>query len=187
MASRGDLFGLKNALIEKLMGEIFVGICGHFAVRRQESGLCAKHYFVPGVSFRRKFTQCRADRALAALETVVDGGIDHVNAAFHCCHDGLRVTIVCFGVRLAEISSDTDGRKYAAAWDLAKMPSRRSPLEPCGVAKRSLRAGRTGDSPVVCCRRRHSFPCAAVNLQYSKIQCARLLPALVHHRPCPAR
>ena len=109
MAARCDFFGLKNAAIQKFAREILVGIGGHFAIRRQESSLRAEHQLVPVVTLCHELTQCRSDRALAPLEAVVDGRIDHVHAAFHGCDDCLRVTLVGRRIGLAEIRPYTDG------------------------------------------------------------------------------
>src|ERR1700751_5134059 len=151
MAGRCDFFGLKNTSIQKFAREVLVRICGHFAIRRQESGLRAKHQFVPAVPLRREFAQCRADGALAALEAVIDGRIYYVNAAFHSCDDCLRVTLVGRRIGFAEIGPYTDGRKHLPARDLAKMPGSGTPLEPRRITKRSLCAGRTGNPSVIVC------------------------------------
>src|ERR1700722_2230516 len=138
MASRCDFFGLENTAIEELAREILIRICGHFAIRRQESRLRAKHQLVPAVPLRRQFTQCLANGPFAALETIIYRRIDYVNAPFHRRNHRLRVTVVCPGVGLAEISSDTDGRKHLPARNFAKVPWRRAPLEPGRVSKCSL-------------------------------------------------
>jgi len=50
-----------------------------------------------------------ADAALAALESVVDGGIDYVDAALYRRRNRVGVTLVCLRVGLTQVSADSDG------------------------------------------------------------------------------
>ena len=55
-----------------------------------------------------------ADAALAALETIVDGAVDDVDASFDGGGDTGGVGLIGFVTRGAEISADADGGEYEA-------------------------------------------------------------------------
>src|SRR5229473_320044 len=57
------------------------------------------------------FVEGGADAALAALETIVDGRVDNVEARLDGGDDGGGVGAVGFVVRLAEVGADAQGRK----------------------------------------------------------------------------
>ena len=76
VAAGDDVVGTEDARLDVFAVEIIVGIAGHFAVGRQVAALGAEDEFVAGEAALGEFFQRGADVALAALEAVVDRGVD---------------------------------------------------------------------------------------------------------------
>ena len=83
VASGGDVAFAQNSGFHVFAIEIFAGVGGHVAVRREESALRANHEFLARIAAPRKFRKRRAHGTLRTLEAVVDRGVDHVHAGFH--------------------------------------------------------------------------------------------------------
>src|SRR5258706_1353495 len=109
MASGGNVFCGKNSRLNVFVEEILVWIGWHGAVRRQITSFGAEDKFVAKDAPGGELLDGRADGTLAALEAVVDRGVDEVDAVLRGGDDCFRVGAVSAGIRLAQISSDADG------------------------------------------------------------------------------
>jgi hypothetical protein len=108
VTSGGDVLGADEAGRDVSALEIIRDVGGHFAIGREESALGADHDFIARKSAPREFFESRADGALAALEAIIDRGIQHVCAAFNRGDDGFGVSAVGCVVGLAEIGAEAD-------------------------------------------------------------------------------
>ena len=125
------------------------GLGGIVAVERDVTALGRDHHlFAAQFARGHQFAQHFADRAFAALEAVVDGGVDQIDPAEQRAPDGLCVSLVSLVVGLAQISADPDRGN-------AQPPEHRAEISrQCGVAagvgKRPLGRGAVlqhGESP----------------------------------------
>ena len=108
MTARRDIFRAENSRLNVFAEEIFVGVPGHGPIGRQVTTLRAHHDFVSFNAFGRKLPDGRADASLAALKSVIDRGVDHIDPAFHR-RDGRRsVALIRLSVRFPEIGADSE-------------------------------------------------------------------------------
>ena len=91
MTSSGDVLCRENAGLDIFAEEILIWIGRHRIVGCQVAAFSANDEFVALSSVGGKLLQGRSNRALAALEAVVDGGIDKVDAVLHRGDDCRRV------------------------------------------------------------------------------------------------
>ena len=108
MTSGGDVLCRENAGLDIFAEEILIWIGRHRIVGRQVAAFGANDEFVALSSVGGKLLQGRANRALAALEAVVDGGIDKVDAVLHRGDDCRRVARISVLIGLAEVGADAD-------------------------------------------------------------------------------
>src|SRR6185437_14072107 len=85
----------------------------------------------------RELLDGRPDVALAALETVIDGRVDEVDAVFGGGYDGRRVIRIGLCIWLAEVCADAERRHYQAV-RFAKMAFGGASSEAIGVALRAF-------------------------------------------------
>src|SRR6266446_8849028 len=111
MATLHDFIGLENSRLNVLAIEIFVGVRGHGTIGGEIAAFGAQDEFVAREAFLRKLLEGGADAALAALETIVDGRVDNVEAILDGGDYGGGVGAVGFVVGLAEVGADAQGRK----------------------------------------------------------------------------
>src|SRR6267154_5119329 len=97
---------LENARLYIFAIEVFVGVGWHRTVRRQITPLGTQNEFVAREALLRKLRQRRADAALTTLKTIVDGRVDHIDAALDGRHHRSSVAGVNLVIRLAKISAD---------------------------------------------------------------------------------
>src|SRR5579859_3294921 len=109
MAPGGDFIRAKNTAFQKLPREILVWICRHFTVGRKKACLRTENDFLARESLGGKFPQSRANGTFAALQPVVDGGINYVETAFHRSDYGIRVSAVRRLIRFAEVCTNAHG------------------------------------------------------------------------------
>src|SRR5436309_8320244 len=108
MTAGGDIFGTENSRLDVFAEKIFVGIGRHCSIWRQVAALGAHDDFVTIETFRGKLPDGRADTALAALKPVVNGGVDHVDAALDRRDGRCGIALIGFCVRLSEVGADSD-------------------------------------------------------------------------------
>ena len=80
MAAGDDVFRGEDSGLKIFVEKIFVGILGHGTVGREVAAFGADDEFFSGKSFCGELLDGGADVALAALEAVVDGRVDKVDA-----------------------------------------------------------------------------------------------------------
>ena len=144
VATGGDVAFAQNPGFHVLAIEIFAGVGGHVAVRREESALRADQQFFARIAASSEFRKRRAHGTFRALETVIDRGVDHVHAGLHGLHNRIGVGLVGARVRLPEIRANPQRREPQALL-LAKVPRGGAPGK-----SRSIFFG-----AILCCKRRH--------------------------------
>src|SRR5207248_11221127 len=112
MTAGGDILGVETSRLDVFAEKIFVGIGGHRTIRCQVAVLGAHDDFVTIEAFRGKLPDGRADTALAALKPVVNGGVDHVDAALDRRDGRCGIALIGFYVRLPEVGADSDGSEH---------------------------------------------------------------------------
>ena len=88
MAAGDEVFRRENAGLDVFVQKIFGGLGGHGAIGSEVAALGANHDFVAGKPFGGELFDGGGDAALAALEAVINGGVDEVDAGFDGGDDG---------------------------------------------------------------------------------------------------
>src|SRR5208282_1115630 len=143
VAARRDILGAEDSRLKELARKILIRIVRHFAVGSEESGFRAENNLITQEAFSSQLLQRSADGAFASLQAIIDGGVHHIDAAFHGGYDGARVGSIGWFIRITEIRPDPDRGKDEPARYLAKMPRGGASLEPRGVAQGALCSGAT--------------------------------------------
>src|SRR2546421_4858228 len=108
MAAGGDILGAEIPRLNVFTEEVFVRVAGNGPVGRQVPALRAYHDFVPFNAFGRKLPDGHADASFAPLESIIDRGVDHIDAAFHGRDGRRRVAVIRLSVRFPEIRADSE-------------------------------------------------------------------------------
>ena len=114
VAAADDVVGSEDAGLDVFAIEVVVGIGRHCAVGREVAAFGAEDEFFAGESLLEQVFDGGADAALAALEAIVDGAVDDVDAAFDGAGDAGGVGLIGFVGGRAEIGADADGREDEA-------------------------------------------------------------------------
>ena len=109
VAAADDVVGIENAGLDVFAIEVVVGIGRHRAVGREVAALGAEDEFFAGVALFGEVFDGGADAAFAALEAIVDGAVDDVDAAFDGAGDAGGVGLIGFVAGRAEVGADADG------------------------------------------------------------------------------
>src|SRR5687767_4449543 len=109
MAAADDIFKRCDARLHECFINVFAQISWWRSVERQITTLSADDEFLARESLLAEFFQRDADRALAALKTIIRGAIDHVTAKLDRANDGVCIAHVGRRVGVAEIGTDPDG------------------------------------------------------------------------------
>jgi hypothetical protein len=111
MAAGCNVLGLKDSALHVFLKKIAVGIGGHPAVRSEVAGFRANYHLLARKAFFFQLDESGSDAAFAALKTIVDGGVDHVDAVFDGHDDRGRIGGVGAFIGLPEVGADTKRRK----------------------------------------------------------------------------
>ena len=143
MATGDDIFCGENSQLNVLAEEIFVGVSRHRPVRRQISTFGADHNLLALEIFCCKLLDGRADASFAALQSVIDGSVENVDAVFHR-GDGRRcISLVSLCVRLPEVSAEPQGGEHQTV-RFSEMTYRGASCELLRVARCSFFGGGLG-------------------------------------------
>jgi len=137
VAAGDDLLGGEDAGPQEGLLEVPAHVRGAAALERQVAALGAEDDLVAGEA---ALAQGRPHRALAALISVVDGGVDDVDAELQRAADGIGVERVGLGVVAAEVGADAQRRDAQSAQRLAEVTFGRAAcrLEPDRPLRRRL-------------------------------------------------
>src|ERR1700747_671529 len=108
MAALHDFVRLEDAGLNVFAVEIFVWIGGHRAVGREVAALAAQNELLSREPLLRKLRQRRTDATLAALETIIDGRIDHIDAALDRGHYRSGIAGGRVIIRLAKVGANAE-------------------------------------------------------------------------------
>jgi hypothetical protein len=111
---------LKNSALNIFLEKIVIGIGWHFAVGREVAGFGAHNKPVARAAADFELGQRRANAAFAALKTVINRGIQYVDAAFGGSDDGGGISRIGALVGLTEVCADAN-RRQDKTLDVAKM------------------------------------------------------------------
>ncbi len=145
MAALHDFVGFEDAGLDVLAVEIFVGVGGHRPVGREISAFRAENEFVARKALLRELLESGADAALAALEAVVHGCVDNVDAVLDGGHHRCGVTTVRLVIRLAEVGANAQ-RGQRQRVDLTKMTGGCQAPESIGISFGAFGGGLHVDS-----------------------------------------
>ncbi len=108
VAAGDEIFRREDAGLNVFAQKIFGCIFGHGAIGSEIAAFGANHDLFAGEFFCGEVLDGCADAAFAALEAIVDGRVDDVDAGFHGGDDSRGVTGVHFRIELPEIRADTE-------------------------------------------------------------------------------
>src|SRR5208282_6892697 len=103
VAAGDEVLWSEDAGLDVFVKKIFGGFLGHRAVGSQVAPFGADDEFFAGKTFCGELLDGCADAAFAALEAVIDGGVDEVNAGFSGGGDSGGVACIDLRIGLAEI------------------------------------------------------------------------------------
>ena len=107
VAAGDEVFRRKDARLDVFAKKIFCRFGGHRAVGSEIAAFGADDEFFAGETLCGELLDGCADAAFAALEAVVDGGVDEVDAVFGGGDDCGGVARVDFWIGLAEVGADS--------------------------------------------------------------------------------
>src|SRR5262249_12385586 len=103
VASGNDVFRAEYAWLDILTEEVLVGIGGHGVVRREVAAFGRKDDFFARDTVGAELSERGADATFAALEAIVDSGVQNVDPGLDSGDRRRRVASVGGRIGLAEI------------------------------------------------------------------------------------
>src|SRR5260370_19300279 len=137
MTAGRDIFRGENSNPNVFAEEVFVRVAGHRSIGREVTALRAHHDFFAFETFRRHLPEGRADASLAALESVVDRSVDHIDAAFHRRNSRRGIAFIRLCVWLPEVCTNSQ-RGERQSLRFSKMARRSAAGKLLRVACRSF-------------------------------------------------
>ncbi len=134
VAAGGDIFRGEDSGLNVLAEKILVRVGRHGTVGRQVTALRAHHDFLAFEAFRGKLPDGSAEASLAALKSVIDCSVHHIEAALHRRNSRRRIALIRLCVRLPEVCANPHGREHQAV--------RISKMACGGTARELLRVAR---------------------------------------------
>src|SRR5215472_12681733 len=101
MTAGRNVLRTKDSAFEKFVRKVCFRIVRHCAVRREETGLGAKHNFLARETVRGEQLECGTDGSFTTLKPIIDRRVYQIVATFDGCNHSFGVALVRRSVGLA--------------------------------------------------------------------------------------
>ncbi len=149
VTAAGNLFRARKTFVYYVLGYPCPRIVRWLVFKREEPPFCCDDDLIPGGFARvKRLLKGNADRALAALEAIVDRRIDYIAAQLDSALDRILVAAIGVFVPVTQIRAQPyRGQQQAVA--LAKVPAGGARIHALSISQGSCMCGFIHDWPII--------------------------------------